>query len=397
MADQQLSISDSQPLPAAGLGIANSEPLPEQTPSAFWNGVKEAARNLPSSALRAIQNIPRPGLGAPNLRVDPQNKQLIDGDTGKPWAPDPVEEVKGWWNNIKQRYGSYDQALETAKKDPAGVALDLALLTRGAVGAGEAGLATPPGQAVARAADAAATGVTAAAPDVLKGAAKTAGGAAATVAAEHFGGPAVGIATALGTKTLVKNGLRQMGAGLVSGRDAVIARLQALKEQAAAAEAPPMAGVVDMPHPAAADFSWPTEMGGPELPTGVMSRRLPKALPEASGQPITPDTSAIAAAKALSDELGVDTSKVAAKPASPDFEAIARQKKATALAHVLDEAGISHQDLAMLPLKEQQQHLGALVKELKLNQTGQISPESIDQTLFELRKLQKAAQPAAAQ
>ena len=74
-----------------------------------------------------------------------------------------------------------------------------------------------------------------------------------------------------------------------------------------------------------------------------------------------------------------------------DFAGAARTKKAAAIARVLDQAGVSHEDFSQLPLKEQQKWLGEIAKALKVNKTGQMSSDSVAETLFELRKLQTAA------
>lgn len=376
-------------------------------PGGFWDGVAEAARNLPDSFLetfkRGVQSTPGAPSSGPAPKLNPQ--------TGRYELPriDPVGEVKGWWEGVKQRYGSVEQALESAKKDPAGVALDLALLTKGAAGAGEAGLNTAPGQAVARAADATATGVKAAvpaaakaaAPDVLRGAAKVGTGAA--IDAMGLPGHVGTIVGATGGVPQIARGVAQGAkAGFAAGKDALLARLEELKQAAGEASAaaaapevippsrqlgpgpiitpppadtsgpipgykpnmsPPItAGPVKMPAPQPNEFRWPGEMNIQMDPENA------PVMPQSQRAPI--------------------------KFTDDQFAQIGRQKKATALAQVLDHAGVNADDLAQLPLKEQTKHLGDLVKELKINQTGQISADSIEQTLFELRKLQKGAQEA---
>ena len=121
---------------------------------------------------------------------------------------------------------------------------------------------------------------------------------------------------------------------------------------------PNYAPAVPMPKPPANDFSWPGEMHGPESTEG--SPTLPT---HESGIHFLPE----------------------------QFKTIAQAKKALNVSAVLDKNGVSADELAALPPEQLKGHLSELVKALGINKTGVVSDTSVNQILFQLRRLQSSA------
>jgi hypothetical protein len=440
MADQ-LTITDSQPLPAqagSGLSITKSEPLPT-------SGAGQQLVDLASHTWGAL-TAPLHAIAHPIDTLSGMLRDTADEiDQGKKaWSEGRHEEAIDHFKNAIPVAGPFVRQLNDEWVNGQYGAMTGDVL--GAWLGGKAGakmveaapkvIAAAPDaiKAIPQAASDAATftkeAVKAGGKDIAAGATKTATGAAA--ATEGPVGVILGVPKAVqGLKQLIQG----TKTGIAAGRRALTPELGAEQGPAmtlgdpegpwpaqpitmspsrqiaapgasypgqiippAPADAsgiipgwqPPrspdlMAGKVPMPRPRPADFSWPGEMNGPiDVNATAPGARSSPAEQLSANPPVMPQSQGTAAPDWT----------------QKDFQASARTKKATALAHVLNQSGLAADDIRaglqdpdVAPAVKA--HLSAIVKSLKLNQTGQISAQSIDETLFELRKLERAAQPTA--
>lgn len=435
MADQQLTVTDSQPLPAAGgLSIARSEPLPEDTPGALdqiGTSIKNQASGLYNVLMSPFSESSRKTIAQGIIQAHKEQYQKAKDAYDKGDYAGMVEHTLG---TIVPLVGPLIE--NTAEKATEGgrpyeAATDLLLgpliskglefapgAVSGAAGAVSraaespltrelVGVVSPRVKNVLTLADKlrkakeAAVAATAETPvdstldDVAQGMAgkkfaqlDPAGQQAVRDIAARMQGSSAPVSTASPVNTSAVP-VQPPPFDDAAINHLAVQRLQnygrqIIDEQAARRlgvgrnlmPTPPMAQPIEGV-PGALD-AMPQAAAPSARPLWPPAAR--RTIPAKPDQPVMPDSSG-------------------AQPAEPtaaqDFASAARTKKAQALARVLDQGGVAHDEFSQLPLKDQQKWLGDMAVALKINKTGQMSPAAVGETLFELRKLQNAGQPAA--